>query len=120
MSVQCSLVVLRVEVAEITGDQVADRLRDALLTRYEQSGATHALVDMRGVTYLSSVGIGPLLALHRQVRDNEGRLILCAMCENVEGVFHASKLIGPTEGTSATFENHADVPGAVQCLYEGE
>ena len=120
MSVHCSLVVLRVEVARVSGDPVADALRDAFLLRYEQSGATHAIVDMAEVTYLSSVGIGPLLALNRKVREREGRLILCSMSENVEGVFQATKLIGSAHGTLATFEHHADVVGAVGCLYKGE
>ena len=53
---------------------------------------------MHAVTYLSSVGIGPLLALYRKVQEREGRVILCALTENVESVFHATKLIGATQG----------------------
>ena len=120
MSIQCSLVVLRIDIPEVTGDQIAGELQDRLLSLYEQSQAIHAIVDMQPVTYLSSVGIGPLLALYRKVHEREGRLILCSMTENVESVFHATKLIGSRQGSSATFGYQADVPTAVQSLYQGE
>ena len=120
MSIQCSLVVLRFDIPEVTGDQIASSLQDRLLSLYEQSEATHVIVDLQAVTYLSSVGIGPLLALYRKVQEREGRLILCSMTELVEGVFHATKLIGAAHGSSATFGHQADVPTAVQSLYQGE
>ena len=120
MSVQCSLIVLNIAVAEVSVDLLAGELQERLLMLYEQSEATNAIVDLQGVTYLSSVGIGPLLALGRKVREREGRLILCSMASNVESVFHATKLIGTTHGSPATFEHQADVPTAVQSLYRGE
>ncbi len=120
MSVQCSLIVIRIAIAEVSGDPIADDLQERFLALYEQSGATHAIVDLRGVTYLSSVGVGPLLALGRKVREREGRLILCSMASNVESVFHATKLIGTVHGSPATFEHQANVPVAVQSLYRGE
>ena len=120
MSVQCSLIVARIAVAEVIDDQIADELREGFLTLYEKSGATHAIVDLQEVTYLCSVGIGPFLALSHKVREREGRFILCSMSPFVESVMHATKLIGAAHGSPATFEHQADVPAAVQSLYRSE
>lgn len=120
MFVQCSLVVARISVAQVSDDQIAGELQEGFLTLYERSGATHAIVDLQDVTYMSSMGIGPLLALSRKVRERTGRFILCSMSPFVESVMHATKLIGAAHGSPATFEHQADVPAAVQSLYRGE
>ncbi len=112
----CPLVVLRVKDAEVMGDTVADALRDDLLTAYEHSQAVHAVIDMQSVTYLSSAGLRPFLALNRAVRTREGRLILCHLTPHVEDVFAATRLISSTRGGSATFEHHESVSAAVASL----
>lgn len=116
--VECPLIVLRVTVAEATGDVLADLLRDQLMARYELSEAIHAVVDLQRVTYLSSIAIGPLLALKRMVREREGRIVLCGMSDEVEGVFHATKLIAATPGMAATFEYQPDVLEALRRLLD--
>ena len=116
--VQCPVLVLRVTESQVMGDTVADALRDEMLALYEQTGATHVVIDMEQVTYLSSAGIRPLLALNRQVRDREGRLVLCGLTRDVEGVFVATRLISTTRSVPATFENAADVATAVAGLYQ--
>jgi anti-anti-sigma factor len=115
--VQCPVLVIRVTEAQVMGDTVADALRDQLLSLYDQTGATHAIIDMGQVTYLSSAGIRPLLALNREVREREGRLILCGLTDEVEGVFVATRLISPSHSVPATFECAADVSAAVAHLY---
>jgi len=114
---QSSLLVMRVTAPQVMGDTIADQLRDEFLTRYEQSGAVHAVIDMEQVHYLSSAGIRPLLSLVRKVREREGRLILTNLTPDVEGVFTATRLIGSNRAVPATFENHPDVPSAVASLY---
>lgn len=99
------------------GDTVADALRDDFLAAYEQSGAIHAIIDMERVSYLSSAGIRPLLALNRKVREREGRLILAGLTKDVESVFVATRLISSSRAMPATFESHPDVPSCVASLY---
>jgi anti-anti-sigma factor len=115
---RCPVVVVRVNEAQVMGDTIADALRDELLALYQQSGATHVVIDMEQVTYLSSAGIRPLLALNREVRDREGRLILCNLSPDVEGVFVATRLVSSSRAVPATFEKHEDVPRAVASLYQ--
>jgi anti-anti-sigma factor len=110
--------VVRLTESQVMGDTVADMLRDDLLALYEQTKGIHAIIDMEKVVYLSSAGIRPLLALNRQVRDREGRLILCGLTKDVEGVFVATRLISNNRSTPATFEHAADVPTAIANLYQ--
>jgi anti-sigma B factor antagonist len=114
----CPLVVLRINEAQVTGDTVADALRDELLSAYEQSGAIHAVIDMQRVVYLSSAGLRPLLTLNRQVRAREGRLLLCNLGPDVASVFTATRLISTHGAAPATFEHCPDVPTAVANLYQ--
>jgi anti-anti-sigma factor len=100
------------------GDAIADVLRDDFLALYKQTGAIHTVIDMEQVEYLSSAGIRPLLALNREVREREGRLILCNLTADVESVFVATRLITSNRTTPATFEHAADVPTAVAHLYQ--
>jgi anti-anti-sigma factor len=116
--VRCPVVVLRVSESQVSGDAVADALRDELLALYKASGAIHAVVDMEQVTYLSSAGIRPLLSLNREVRDREGRLILCNLARDVESVLVATRLVSSSRAVPATFEKHANVPESVASLYQ--
>jgi anti-anti-sigma factor len=116
--IQCPVLVVRVNESQVMGDTVADALRDELLALYEQTGAIHVVIDMHQIVYLASAGIRPLLALNRQVRDREGRLVLCGLTRDVESVFVATRLVSPTRSTPATFESAADVPTAVANLYQ--
>jgi anti-anti-sigma factor len=116
--VQCPVLVLRVTESQVMGDTVADALRDEMLALYEQTRAVHVVIDMEPVTYLSSAGIRPLLALNRQVRDREGRLVLCGLSRDVEGVFVATRLVSTSRAVPATFEHTPDVPSAIASLYQ--
>jgi anti-anti-sigma factor len=116
--VECPLLVLRVTVPLVSGDPLADALRDEFITRYKQSGAIHIVMDMAAVTYLSSAGIRPLLALNREVREREGRLVLSGLSHDVESVFVATRLVSTSRSVPATFEHADTVPAAVAHLHQ--
>jgi anti-anti-sigma factor len=116
----CPAVVLSVRVAEIRGDALADELRDELLAAYENSAAVHAVLDLRGVTFLSSAGFRPFLSLQRRVRTRGGRLVLCRLGPEVEEVLSVTRLISRHGATPAAFTTRATVPAAVAFLYEAD
>src|SRR5262245_48879292 len=113
----CPVVVTHLAVAELRGDELADQLREQLLTFYHRAQAANVVVDMRGVTYLSSAGFRPLLSLQRAVREGGGRLVLCNLDPKVAEVFGVMRLIGGGGVSRATFEVQPDVPAAVASLY---
>jgi len=113
----CPVVVLKENVAEGRGDTLADALRSELLAVYVQSAATHAILDYSAVTYQASAGFRPLLSLLRQVRNRNGRFILCGLNPEVAETFSVTRLIDTSGSVKATFETFPDVPSAVAALY---
>ena len=99
------------------GDQLADELRDELLAQYLATSALHVVLDFQDVRYLSSSGFRPLLRLSRQVREREGRLVLCGLTKEVEEVFSITRLINSNRMIPAPFESQPNVAAAVASLY---
>jgi anti-anti-sigma factor len=116
VQVSCPLVVLRIEAAQVSGDTLAEALRDEFLTIYSRSPAVNAVLDLRAVTYLSSVGFRPLLSLVRAVHGRGGRLVLFGLRPNVEETFATTRLISTRGSGPSTFEIQADLAAAVTSL----
>lgn len=89
----CPVVVLRIEHAQVMGDDLAQELRDEFLAVHESSGAKHVVIDFEQVQYLSSAGLRPLLFLVKRVRERGGRMVLCRLHENVREVLDVTRLI---------------------------
>ena len=96
---------------------MSDALRADLLGAAERSGARHVVLDFQNVTYLSSVAFRPLLSLHRKLKEQGGRLILCGMTGPVAEVFHVTRLVSTHGSAPAPFEAQPDAPAAVASLY---
>src|SRR5215470_16797478 len=100
----CPVVVVRLAVAELKGDDLADEVREQLLTLYHRALAANVVIDCQGVTYLSSAGFRPLLSLQRAVRERGGRVVLCNLDPKVAEVFGVMRLIGGSGVSRPTFE----------------
>lgn len=116
--VSCPVVVLRILPDTVTGDVLADEIRDELLALYLSAHAQHVVLDFSAIRYLSSAGFRPLLRLNRQVRERGGRLILCQLLPEVKEIFAVTRLISTNRMTPATFEVQPDVPSAVANLLQ--
>jgi len=53
----------------------------------QAAGATHFLIDMADIGYVSSAGLRVLLALAKQLEGGRGALKLCALNDSVKQVF---------------------------------
>ena len=116
--VECPVVVLTVTKDQILGDELADVLRDQLLAVAVQAQARNAILDFQHVKFLSSAGFRPLLSLHRLLRQQNGKLLLCGLCPEVYEVFEVTRLICTKGITRAPFEVFPDVPSAVASLFQ--
>ncbi len=114
----CPVIVLTIAEAQILGDEIADALRDQLLAVVVQSQAQNVVLDFSRVTFLSSSGFRPLLSLHRLLRQQTGKLLLCHLSPEVHEIFAVTRLISTKGFTRAPFEVFADVPSAVASLYK--
>ena len=114
--IKCPVVVLTLTDQQILGDELADRLRDELLAVAVQSGAQNAVLDFHQVKFLSSCGFRPLLSLHRVLRQQGGKLLLCSLNADVHEIFEVTRLISVKGNIRAPFEVHDDIPAAVASL----
>lgn len=57
------------------------------LARRVGDGEADILVDLLGVEYISSAGLGVLLKTANAVREKRGRLVLCSLGRSVREVF---------------------------------
>jgi anti-anti-sigma factor len=110
------LVILRINSVQISGDLIAEELRDEFLAVYSRSGAQSVVIDFQQVAYMSSAGFRPLLSLLRQVRNQGGRLVLCGLRPAVEEPFLITRLINTGGPGPSTFEVQPDLATAVASL----
>src|SRR5262245_1865293 len=113
----CPVLVLTINEAQVVGDDLCDALRDEMLTLTVRSHARNVILDFHKVVYVASAGFRPLLSLHRILREQGGRLILCGLSPEVEEVFEVTRLISSRGSSRAPFEVQKDVPGAVAALF---
>jgi anti-sigma B factor antagonist len=76
-----------VTVATLFGEldgRTAPLVQEKLLALPEPNGK--ALLDMSGVSYISSAGLRALLMLYRRMAANDGRVALVGLAENIKDV----------------------------------
>lgn len=76
-----------VTVATLFGEldgRTAPIVQEKLLALPQPNGK--ALLDMSGVSYISSAGLRALLMLYRQMAANDGRVALAGLTENIKDV----------------------------------
>lgn len=114
--ISCSIMVLRIEPAQLIGDSLAEAMREEILAARRAVAARHVVVDFQPVTYLSSASFRPLLSLLREVKAHGGRMVLCNLQPFVHEVFTATRLISSHGGIPAAFEVQPDLPSAIASL----
>jgi len=85
------LTVLRL-AGKILGGPESDVLRvelDRLLAR----GPARILVDLGGVPWMNSAGLGILLSAYSRARDQGGQVAFCGVGERVRGILRTTKLL---------------------------
>ena len=64
-----------------------DKAKDLL-----EQGNRKLVLDLGGVTYINSSGIGALVGLHSMYQKSAGKIKLCNVAKGVENVFVITKL----------------------------
>ena len=84
-------------VVEVAGEldlHSAPQLRAELGRAIESGGAPHVVVDLAGVTFLDSTGVGVLVGALKRARQADGSLHFCGAQPRVRRVFEITGLIG--------------------------
>ncbi len=75
----------------IIGGKETDELKEKAKDLFEQ-GNRKLVVDLGGVNYINSTGIGALVGLHAMYTKGQGKIKLCNMGKSVQNVFVITKL----------------------------
>ena len=76
----------------LMGEPDTENLRDKIYSLL-QEGFTKIVVDMKGVRWISSTGLGTLIAALTPVRNKSGDLRLANITEKVESLFAITQLV---------------------------
>ena len=117
-SLEQGVLVLTIVQPRIQGEEIAQSLREEMLSEVDRAGVNRVVIDLQHARYLSSVAFWPLLSLRRQLLDTGGRLIICGLSGDIEDVFMTTKMISPGGEVDAPFEVAPDAASAVARLLE--
>ncbi|WP_433331750.1 STAS domain-containing protein [Spirillospora sp. CA-294931] len=71
--------------------QTSPRLRELLLKLLED-GDRRFVIDLDGVAFLDSTGLGVLVGLMHRLRAVEGSMVFTGANERIRGIFHVTQL----------------------------
>jgi anti-sigma B factor antagonist len=91
---------------KILGGPESDVLRSALDAVFEQ-GCDRLLVDLTGVPWMNSAGLGILLGAYSRMRDRAGVMRFSGAGERVRGILRTTKLL-------TVLESFADERSGIQ------
>jgi len=114
------VLILAIELARISSYEQAEAMGRELIAAVEGKPAPKVVVDMSKLTYMSSVGYGPLITLRSRVRADNGRIILCGLSGVVKDVFEATRLLINPHSPKSLFEFTETLDQAIGLLAESK
>ena len=85
----------QVPIVELGGDidgKTAGEIQEHILPQIET--ASKVLLDMSQVEYMSSAGLRMLLLLYRQMKKNDGRIVLVGLSEEIQDIMAVTGFLG--------------------------
>jgi len=82
----------RVEVGRLFSSTDIQNLRNDLQGVVERSGRPLLAIDFSALQFISSRGLGVLVAIHKLVQSKQGTLVLFAATEAIRHVLNTTKL----------------------------
>ena len=85
----------RVLIANLEGEldhHQAERLRTQIDLAYEKSPCRHLVLDMEGVNFMDSSGIGMIIGRYKNTEKRGGQLALSSMNSTISRLFDISGL----------------------------
>jgi anti-anti-sigma factor len=108
--------VVTVKLERISDFEIAHELGNEFVAAVREQPAKGVVVDMRKVSFLASVGFGPLITLRSCVKESGGRLLLCNLSEPLKKVLTATRVLINPRSRDALFEYADSVDAAIEML----
>jgi anti-anti-sigma factor len=96
------------ELTEVKDYMIAEELRYELVHAVKRSKSKAFVLDLRNMTFMTSLAFVAFIGLKHGVREIDGRLILCNMTEFIRKVFNAKRLLTPGANTGNVAFEEAD------------
>jgi anti-anti-sigma factor len=99
-----------VAVVQVTGRMDAESAPafETACEQYLQEGSSHIVVEMAGLTYVSSMGLRSFLVIAKKAKAKSGAVLLCGMHGFVKEVFdmtHVTSLFKLFDSTEAALRS---------------
>jgi anti-sigma B factor antagonist len=82
-------------VLEVSGKVMSnydlDILKEEVRTVID-AGSPHVVLDLAGVPWVNSTGLGILITIHHSLKAADGTLRICGLSERVLSIFQVSRL----------------------------
>jgi anti-anti-sigma factor len=111
------VLVLTIEDEQIKDSIVAQELRYELVHALNSRQSTQVVMDLRNVTFITSLACVAFIAVKQSMKSNDGRVALCNMSEFIKKLFNAKRLLtrSPNSGNVA-FEAAGTLQEAIDML----
>ncbi len=77
---------------KLMGGPESENLRDET-KRLLDEGAKKIIINLKGVPWINSTGLGALMAVYTSVQKSEGTLKLCHVSDRIQSLFMITKLL---------------------------
>lgn len=101
----------KAHVVEVQGEidvYTSPRVKEMINELIEQ-GKFHLIIDLEGVRYIDSTGLGVLIGALKRVREHEGRILLICTNPQIKKIFNITGLV-------KIFEIYKDEAEAIAAL----
>ena len=69
-----------------------DRLNESLLSKLTESASQRWVLDLTQAAYMGSVVLGLIVNVRQQIKQAQGKLVLCGLSDRMAEVFRACSL----------------------------
>lgn len=70
----------------------AERLKNEATTIIEQKNIKHIVLNLAELTFMDSSGLGVILGRYKQIKQQQGNMVVCAITPSVKRLFEMSGL----------------------------
>ncbi|MBD3347763.1 MAG: anti-sigma factor antagonist [Candidatus Eisenbacteria bacterium] len=92
---------------KLMGGPESDQLRNEV-KRLIDEGTNKFVIDLHGVPWINSTGLGALMSVYTSVQRSEGSLKLCNVSDRIQSLFMITKLLTIFD----TYPSEKDAVGA--------
>jgi anti-anti-sigma factor len=84
-----------VKVVKLTGQvrvSTQNDFKDLLDNLVKESAGQKVVVNMEGMVYMNSIGLGIIIDTYKKFRERNGKIVLCSLLPEIMNLFEVTKL----------------------------